>query len=260
MKQKIALYQLACWHLLILMTLWQSTAFTTPSSMPYSYEHSSLQESDAASSLDTFEDALFLERFKRRRYEIASLKSEQTPKQLIKELLSTLLTPHHPSLNWGYETLYSQSTEKWRYVLRTSVGASNSTEDDLIYQALATSMERYGQQFGILVGLGVDDGSKTNNNAKSSKEETYTLVDTTIEREMDQYAIEFPYDTLDYHDGTAWVECRLRNRATDALLVVIGWSLQQVDGVWKIDGIDWQDFRDKYRPGIGREEWERICG
>ena len=32
------------------------------------------------------------------------------------------------------------------------------------------------------------------------------------------------------------------------------------DGAWLIDGIDWQDFRDDYRPGIGREEWERICG
>jgi hypothetical protein len=29
---------------------------------------------------------------------------------------------------------------------------------------------------------------------------------------------------------------------------------------WLVDGIDWQDFRERYRPGIGREEWERICG
>lgn len=229
-----------------------------PSSIPRN-DHSSLQESDAA-YVDTFEDALFLERFKRRRYEIASLKSERTPKQLVEELLSTLLTPHHPTRNWGYETLYSQSTEKWRYVLRTSVGASNTTEDDLIYQALASSMERYGQQFGILVGLGVDDGSKTSINVENSKEETHGLVDATTENEKDQYTIEFPYDTLDYHDGTAWVECRLRNKATDALLVVIGWSLKHIDEGWKIDGIDWQDFRDKYRPGIGRGEWERICG
>ena len=32
------------------------------------------------------------------------------------------------------------------------------------------------------------------------------------------------------------------------------------DGSWLVDGIDWQDFRDRYRPGIGREEWMRICG
>jgi hypothetical protein len=35
---------------------------------------------------------------------------------------------------------------------------------------------------------------------------------------------------------------------------------QEDDGAWLIDGIDWQDFWDEYRPGIGREELERICG
>jgi hypothetical protein len=56
------------------------------------------------------------------------------------------------------------------------------------------------------------------------------------------------------------VECRLRNKQTDFLLIVIGWSLQQSGDKWLVDGMDWQDFREKYRPGIGREEWERICG
>jgi hypothetical protein len=79
----------------------------------------------------------------------------------------------------------------------------------------------------------------------------------------------FDTDPVDYYDGTCWVESRLRSRGGE-LLVVVGWSLQQErlwkeddDGsmvVWLLDNIDWQDFRDEYRPGIGREEWERICG
>lgn len=204
---------------------------------------SHLQSQDSSKSIPVidFEDALFLERFKRR----LSSRSQCTPKQLVTSILSTLLTPHDPVKNGGYETLYSSSTEKWQFVLRKSVGAQNTTEEELIYQALANSMERENQQFGILVGMGVDDGSN---------------ADTTDANNKEYYSIEFPYDTLDYHDGTAWVECRLRNNQTDSLLVVLGWSLQEVSGEWKIDGMDWQDFREKYRPGIGREEWERICG
>ena len=93
-------------------------------------------------------------------------------------------------------------------------------------------MERTDTQFGILVGMAEE-----------------TIVD-------------FPFDTLDYYDGTAWLECRLRDEKSDTLFVVLGWSFKQreCDGAWLINGIDWQDFRETFRPGIGREEWERICG
>jgi len=86
--------------------------------------------------------------------------------------------------------------------------------------------------------------------------------DAETTRGIDYYTTEFPWDTLDYYDGTAWLECRIRDLETDNLLVVLGWSMEQreSDGSWLIAGIDWQDFREKYRPGIGREEWERICG
>mmetsp|Transcript_20641 Transcript_20641/g.29943 ORF Transcript_20641/g.29943 Transcript_20641/m.29943 type:complete len:120 (-) Transcript_20641:339-698(-) len=76
------------------------------------------------------------------------------------------------------------------------------------------------------------------------------------------YTISFPNDPVDYDDGMCWLECRLRDAQDDELLVVMGWTLQkrEEDGAWLIHNIDWQDFRDKFRPGIGREEWERICG
>jgi len=140
----------------------------------------------------------------------------------------------------------------WKDVLRKSVGAPVGTEEELIFRALSTSMERDNNQFGILVGLGTDFDSNINDNPS----------DEFATEDDGYYTVEFPWDTLDYYDGTAWVECRLRDKQSDTLLVVLGWSMEQRDGdgAWLIDGIDWQDFREKYRPGIGREEWERICG
>lgn len=132
-------------------------------------------------------------------------------------------------------------------MLRKSAGARRDTTEEWICRALSACMEREDTQFGILVGMGLEDG-------------TSSFDDDHDENEC--YEVEFPFDTLDYYDGTAWLECRLRNKKTDALLVVLGWSMRQRDGdgVWLVDGMDWQDFREKYRPGIGREMWERICG
>eukprot|EP00986_Skeletonema_menzelii_P008239 scaffold3426_cov205-Skeletonema_menzelii.AAC.1 len=209
------------------------------------------------------EDQLFLERFKRRRND-AALKVEseklkrppsnstyfQDPKNVITSVLDGLLAAHDPIPLFGYEILYQSSTKHWQDVLRKSVGAPEGTETELIYRALSKSMERGGHnQFGILVGLGTDHHNVV---ASDSSSEIHF---------NGYYTIEFPWDTLDYYDGTAWLECRLRDRLSDELLCVLGWSLEKSsDGSWLIDGIDWQDFREKYRPGVGREEWERICG
>ena len=90
--------------------------------------------------------------------------------------------------------------------------------------------------------------------------------------EGEDYVLDFSAtDPLDFGDGTCWVECRLRDKYSGKLLVITGWDLicqqqrQRVgnagnfnDGsneVWMVDWIYWQDFRDEFRPGIGREEW-----
>ena len=130
----------------------------------------------------------------------------------------------------------------------------------MIYCALSTSMERDENQFGILVGLGTDH---VDHDAATTKSSNGLAVGQLLSvEEGGYYTIEFPFDTLNYYDDTAWLECRLRDKHSDALLVVLGWAMKQreSDGSWLVDGIDWQDFREKYRPGIGREEWERICG
>jgi len=199
--------------------------------------------STSTTSAFDFEDDLFLERYKRRRDEAANkINAERinrppsttmTPKEVVTSILDSLLSPHDPLPYFGYEILYYTScTDKWKETLRRSVGALDDTEEGLIYRALSTSLERIDTQFGILVGMAEE-----------------TIVD-------------FPFDTLDYYDGTAWLECRLRDEQSDTLLVVLGWSFKQreCDGAWLVNGIDWQDFRETFRPGIGREEWERICG
>lgn len=243
--------------------IWPPSNNALKLSHSFSGRHASRQfavdaESDAPS---LFEDALFLERFKRRRDEAAlKIESERLlrppsnsshfadPKNVVVSILDGLLQPHEPVPYFGYEILYTASTPHWKDVLRASVGAPDGTADELIYRALSASMERANNQFGILVGLGTDSGSTNCKDAETT-------------RGIDYYTTEFPWDTLDYYDGTAWLECRIRDKETDNLLVVLGWSMEQrEDGSWLIDGIDWQDFRDKYRPGIGREEWERICG
>jgi hypothetical protein len=93
-----------------------------------------------------------------------------------------------------------------------------------------------------------------------------------MERPDNQYAIvvgeaedfvpTFPSDPLEYPDGTCWLECRFRSKEDNSLLVTTGWNLQKrkSDGAWLVDGIDWHDFRDEFAPGIGQEEWNRICG
>ena len=59
---------------------------------------------------------------------------------------------------------------------------------------------------------------------------------------------------------------------SNELLVMMGWQLRVLvhyekdddnDNYrkeYQIDRVDWQDFREQFRPGIGREEWVRICG
>jgi len=241
---------------------------------------------------EKLEEQLYQERFKRRLQQSSKKQLEalsnlpphsddprfEDPKNVITSVLEALQTPHIPCPFFGYEVLYGCCTGGWKGVLRRSVGVDfvlqeeheddrtpekreerdedDEEEKEIFLRALSASMERDNNQFGILVGLGTDHdheplSSQTQNNQNDCKND-----------EADTYALEFPWDTLDYYDGTAWLECRLRHARTDQLLVVLGFSLQrrEEDGRWLIDKMDWQDFREKYRPGIGREEWERICG
>lgn len=116
----------------------------------------------------------------------------------------------------------------------TTITSTVATDEDLIASAIGQALTRSNNQYGILVGEGDQ-----------------------------QYTVSFPSDLVDYgEDSSCWLECHLRDRNTDQLLAILGWQLQrrESDGAWLVDHIDWQDFRDDFRPGIGREEWMRICG
>lgn len=157
---------------------------------------------------------------------------ELSPQQFVSELLLGLYDNADPLPDSGFRLLLRASTRQWRRQLHRAVGAPATAQEETVASALGQAMGRPHNQFGILVGEG------------------------------ERFRITFPSDPVDYADGTCWLECRLRDAQTDHLLVVSGWQLQQraSDGAWLVDKIDWQDFRDEFRPGIGREEWMRICG
>ncbi|CAJ1967648.1 unnamed protein product [Cylindrotheca closterium] len=156
-----------------------------------------------------------------------------SPVDFVQELLRELRQPHDSQS--GYLCLLESSTFEWRRILFGSIGASIDTATNAEVAAFLEGLFRKkDNQFGILVGADDDD------------EEGYLL--------------EFP---ADFESGKeAWVECRLFSVTNGELLAVTGWCLEQraPDGAWQLNRLDWQDFRDKYRPGLGREEWERICG
>eukprot|EP00549_Striatella_unipunctata_P012258 CAMPEP_0118700730 /NCGR_PEP_ID=MMETSP0800-20121206/16770_1 /TAXON_ID=210618 ORGANISM="Striatella unipunctata, Strain CCMP2910" /NCGR_SAMPLE_ID=MMETSP0800 /ASSEMBLY_ACC=CAM_ASM_000638 /LENGTH=225 /DNA_ID=CAMNT_0006601397 /DNA_START=48 /DNA_END=721 /DNA_ORIENTATION=- len=157
--------------------------------------------------------------------------------EFVTAVLDSLQNANGPLPFSGVRTLLRASTPRWRDALRSSVGAPPHATEQSIATALGTAMARPNNQFSILVTKG--DSSPDGH------------VEWT-----------FPTDLLEMQDGECWLECRLRSKKDNRLLVATGWQLQRSpqDGSWLLDGLDWQDFRDAFRPGIGREEWSRICG
>lgn len=155
-----------------------------------------------------------------------------SPMEFVVALLDGLWRNSEPLPDFGFRQLIRSSTPTWRASLYRSVGAPPSADIEIVASALGEAMGRPNNQYAILLG------------------------------ESDQnYVYDFPSDALDYADGTCWIECRFRDTVSNDLLCATGWELQQRDdGAWLVDGIDWQDFRDQFRPGVGREEWMRICG
>ena len=67
----------------------------------------------------------------------------------------------------------------------------------------------------------------------------------------------FPSDPVVDDAHTVWVECQLRSLAKDELWVTMGIRLVRNDNEWKIDDLQWQDFRDEFYPGLSGREWLR---
>ena len=55
-------------------------------------------------------------------------------------------------------------------------------------------------------------------------------------------------------------EQRVRLEDASEAHVTLGWELERRRGVWLTSRWYWHDFRPEFHPGIGEEEWTRICG
>lgn len=148
----------------------------------------------------------------------------------VQDLLQCILDNEDPLPDAGFRLLLRTATDEWKGQLFKSVGAPAGASEEVVASALGEAIGRPDNQFALLVG------------------------------EAEEYVPTFPFEPLDYFDGTAWVECRLRDKQDDSLLVSTGWELRRnQDKAWVVNGIVWHDFRDQYRPGVGQEEWMRVC-
>jgi hypothetical protein len=152
--------------------------------------------------------------------------ADLSAEEFVTAVMDGLLNPYDPLPDAGFRLLLRASTKAWRNAILQSIGARVDSDMELVASALGAAIGRPHNQFAILVGNGED------------------------------YTLDFAVEPVDYGDGKCWVECRLRAKQNGELLLITGWELRKRhDGAWLIDGIDWQDFRDEFRPGIGREEW-----
>jgi hypothetical protein len=160
-----------------------------------------------------------------------------SPEDLVTEILTALWESDDPLPDSGFLLLLRTATKQWRKQILKSIGAPTTGEVDwqLISSALGAAIARPQNQFGLLVAG--DEG----------------------EQEEMPYWLNFPFEPLDYDDGTAWLECQMRDKQTNELLVTTGWSLKRrEDGPWLVDSITWHDLRDEFRPGVGQREWMRV--
>jgi hypothetical protein len=157
-----------------------------------------------------------------------------SPENLVKEILTALWASDDPLPDSGFLLLLRTATNQWRRQILKSIGAPPNADWQIVSSALGAAIARPQNQFGLLVAGDEDNQEET------------------------PYSLHFPFEALDYDDGTAWIECQMRDKQTDELLVTTGWSLKRrEDGPWLVDSITWHDLRDEFRPGIGQTEWMR---
>lgn len=188
-----------------------------------------------------------------------------SPVEFIIAVLEELRHPDSHMPQSGFRTLLRSSSERWKLALKKSIGvpshlemnrndpmnSSTSTDglvsEDALVSSLAAAMTRPNNQYKILVQDCLEDEQGEEKKGKNKVETGYSLSVSE--------------DIIDYNDGKCWVQAQLRHPTNGQLYAILGWSLKRnTEGAWLIDWLDWQDFRDEFRPGYGREEWMRICG
>jgi hypothetical protein len=146
----------------------------------------------------------------------------------LKELLEGLKSDDEGGLR-----LLRASSASWKNAIYKALAAPDTADEKVVAKRLTTAMRKPDQQFAILMM----NGSSASNN----------------------FVATFPSDpVINDDDGTAWIECRLRDNTVDQkLLVTMGISLVRNGDEWLISALDWQDFRDEFYPGLSGREWLR---
>lgn len=242
--------------------------------------------------------------------------------EFISELCKALKDPDDPLPNSGYRVLWRCSSKNWRGEITKRIGIPVSSST--LSTSFVSSTSHASNVSSPSSSTKLNNKNNKNNNKFLPEDIITSALGTSLSRPQNQFAILVSADdvyqsytlhlgdTLDYNDGTCWVDAQLRSVATPPttstppsststlpnsnshdnngtnrtnkhginsnssnnnhpkrrmnehgkLLVKLGWSLvrREEDGAWIMDGLDWQDFREEFRPGIGREEWVRICG
>ena len=154
------------------------------------------------------------------------------PEQVISQTLKLLQHNDEPYCNAGVEVLLRLASDRFKLQLRWLVGSS--------------------QKAGVLSSV-------------------FRNPDSQFHLLMCSYDHHFPLDTYHIDDNRVFVDVQFdapeggggdgKGRKWQGMLAKLGFEMvRREDGVWLFDSIIWHDFRDGFRPGIGQEEWPRICG
>lgn len=133
----------------------------------------------------------------------------------------------------------------FRRLLRTGLTPSDAfTPVDVValtLRALKTGDERFLHRFST------PDFAPAGGNLGSGQ---YAIL-------REEYTADLDDDVL-VLDDEAFLRVRLED-SSDAH-VTLGWELKLERGCWLTSRWHWHDFRPDFHPGIGEEEWTRVCG
>jgi len=159
-------------------------------------------------------------------HHVAMPPSALSPQESITHILDALRHNDHPLADTGASMLLKMSTDRFKLQLRWMVGTASAS-------ALSGVFRNPSSQFHLL---------------------------------MCDYEHSFPSDAYFIDEDRVFLEvqldsCTAAGQAWSGMLAKLGWELKRApDGRWLTDFVIWHDFRDEFRPGIGQEEWPRICG
>eukprot|EP00961_Rhodomonas_salina_P190476 2569920-Rhodomonas_salina.2 len=190
-------------------------------------------EPDGSSAFDRADIDLLRKRMSKVKEDsIAIPGPELTPEEVITQTLKSLQNIDDPYFDAGVEVLLRLASDRFKLQLRWLVGSSQKPG------VLSSVFRNENTQFHLLLCA---------------------------------HEHHFPFDTYHIDDHRVFVDCQIdapqsgsgdaKGRKWTGMMAKLGFEMIRDDGgVWLFDSIIWHDFRDGFRPGIGQEEWPRICG